>query len=293
MKEYRLGLIYDSPNEEIKIELADILTEKQFESISLAITQISDLANLQRLLNFVLENEADFNRLINSTLQNYVVKSASWNGVKSYDQAGLFLNSNRLFLNYLSSMRTFLDHAEAFMKRTYGKKSSQYQEFQKITSVFFDNSFAYRFFYKLRNYAQHVNLPIDCVRFSASYNQGEPHSIELEVTFNRDQLIAGYDSWSTVKNDLEKMSPRFSAIPLIYEMSHNLKEIERNIELIHKEPLMEAHNTIVSMIQHLKEDGAEIFVAHDFKEGPQQQFEGFESIGIPFDILDYIKTTFM
>ncbi len=293
MKEYRLGLIFDSPQEEIKVELADILTENQFDCISTAITQISDLSNLQRLLNFVLANESDFIQLLNSTLQDYAAKSESWNGIKPYDQAELFLNSNRLFLNYLGSMRTFLDHAETFIKRTYGDKSPEYFEFQKITSIFFDRSFAYRFFYKLRNYAQHVGLPIDNVSFSVSYNKGKSRSGNLNVTFNRERLLAEYNSWSTVKGDLEKMKPHFSVIPLIHEMSHNLKEIKRNVELIHKEPLIKACNIIESMTKHLEEEGAEIFVAYDFKDGPEEQFGGFESIRIPFNEINYIKTKLM
>jgi len=39
MSEYRLGLIYDSPVEQIRVEFADILTEDQFVTLNQAITK--------------------------------------------------------------------------------------------------------------------------------------------------------------------------------------------------------------------------------------------------------------
>lgn len=161
-----------------------------------------------------------------------------------------------------------------------------------MLSSFYDNSFAYRFFYKLRNYAQHVGLPIDRVQFTSQYNNknGKVNGTLL-IEFNRERLLNSFDSWSIVKQDLLSMSEYFSVPPLISEMSHNLKEIFRNVKLAQKEELIQSSDLIIELTKHLRDVNVEVFIAHDFRENENGDYPIFNSTTIPFKTIDYIKST--
>lgn len=269
----------------------DILTEQQFNEFEIANTEIEDIHNIRRLLGFVKANDRDVIEYLQETANDFVSKSSSWNGVKRNDSERAFLNINRLFLNYLSSIRTFLDHSETYLNRKLGIASPEFLEFKKLLSFFYDNSFAYRFFYKLRNYSQHVGLPIDSFSFTAQYER-EQNRIKgtLNLAFDRDKLLSSYDSWGIVKNDLQEKTPAFDVTPLVFEMTHNLTEIERNIELLLKDELLKAANFITKLTNHLQDGKSEIFVAYDFKSKDNGELANYKSINIPFDTVNFIRT---
>ncbi|WP_281635374.1 hypothetical protein [Flavobacterium marginilacus] len=289
MEEIRIAKLYDNSTEQVKIEFLDTISVKEFELIKSSIQEIEELHSVRRLLKFVVINDAELIDFLNSSLHDLTNKSIIWTGVKREDCDNVFLNINRLFLNYLSAIRTFLDHSETFLNRKFGENSNQFLEFKKILSFFYDNSFSYRFFYRLRNYAQHVGLPIDNLQFSTEYDR-EKNTIHgnLKVRFDRDKLLSSYQKWSTVKNDLEMLDSKFDVSPLIFEMTQNITDIERNIELIHKNELTKAANYILSLTQHLRNDNGKIFVASNFIENEKEELANYSTTEIPFDTIDFI-----
>lgn len=288
--EIRLAKLLDKfPEGEIKIEFFDHLSEKQFENFEKAISEIEEIHYIRRLLDFVALNDIEIINYLNDSLHNLIQKSVSWNGVKRDDGDKVFQNVNRLFLNYLSSIRTFLDHSETFLKRKYGENSNEFKEFKKIISYFFDNSFAYRFFYKLRNYSQHIGLPIDNFNFTTEYDNEESLiKGKLSISFNGKKLLSNYNSWGIVKNDLENMQEQFDVTPLLFEMTHNIRDVERNIELISKNELLKASKFITDLTKHLKDNESEIFVAHNFRNKENGELASYDSINIPFETIDFI-----
>jgi len=292
--EIRLAKIYDNfPDKETKIEFLDFLTTTQFQEFKNAISEIEELNNIRRLHDFVIINDNEINTLLNSTLQELVSKSVSFNGVKRADCDKTFLNSNRLLLNYLSSIIIFIKHCETHLNRKFGDNSEIFLEFKKMLASFYDNSFAYRFLYHLRNYSQHCGLPLDSIQFTSEFDR-ENNRIKgtLKITFNRDKLLANYKKWKTVKEDLEKMDTEFDVTPLLFEMTHNIKEIERNIELLHKDGLVKAAKYITDLTKHLQDNKGEIFVAYDFKTKENGKLDKYHTIHIPIDIIDFIQHTF-
>ncbi len=289
--EFRLGKIYDNyPEQEIKVEFYDILSQDDFLRFESTIAKIEEFNSIRRLLDFVIINDREIINFLHTISQDFIQTSVSWNGVKRSDAEGLFSNVNRLFLNYLSSIRTFLDHIETHINRTFGENSKEFTEFKKMLSIFYDNSFAYRFFYELRNYSQHCGLPIDNVSFKMEYerNKNRIKGI-LQVKFNRDRLLSSYKKWKKVKNDLKSLDDEFDVTPLIWEMSHNIKEIERNVEIIHRDSLLDSVNFITKKTEHLRDGAGEIFIAYDFNDKANGELANYSSRDIPFDTIDFIK----
>lgn len=72
-----------------------------------------------------------------------------------------FIAINALTTNLISSGRAVVDAIDFCMKNSYGKNSPEYQTFRTdCQSKVYDDNFAYRFFYHLRNFSQHMHLPV-------------------------------------------------------------------------------------------------------------------------------------
>ncbi|MFA6057439.1 MAG: hypothetical protein WC756_04515 [Taibaiella sp.] len=148
---------------------------------------------------------------------------------KSFDFKETYLDLNRVILNLLSSIRTYLDHNETRLKKKYGETSEEFQLFKRLTSNAFDTSFAYRFLTKLRNFAQHCGLPSGSIQ-QVSSRDGET----IRLILHRDNLLNVYDGWgSQVKKDLIQQSEDFDMLPLIEQKISELRAI--NYELTERE----------------------------------------------------------
>jgi|GEM_PF-702614 len=72
-----------------------------------------------------------------------------------------FICINALVINYLSAGRAVVDSVDLIVKNTYGEGSDEYTGFRDtILSKEYDNNFTYRLFYHLRNFSQHLHLPV-------------------------------------------------------------------------------------------------------------------------------------
>ncbi len=123
------------------------------------------------------------------------------------------LNYSRLLLNILSLFRSFLDHTDRSISREYGKDSRERKRWKARLAEIYDSDFAYRFFYKMRNYAQHVGVPPLSFSFSAS---AEKEGVALALDFVRDKLLEERQIWkSDLASELEKLDEKFPVINVL------------------------------------------------------------------------------
>jgi hypothetical protein len=74
-----------------------------------------------------------------------------------------------------------------------------------------DPETACRFAYKLRDYCQHVGLPIGRLVASSELVEGRVRST-LSIQFDRDSLLRGFDNWTHARAGLEQMPPFLRSI---------------------------------------------------------------------------------
>jgi len=289
-----MKIIDNFPNSEIEVEFLDSLTIGQFQDIEKAITKIEELNNIRRLLDFVVINEKEIFTFLNAATQELVGKSIKWNAVNRADTEKIFSESNRLLLNYLSSVNIFLYHCETHINRKFGFNSEKFTKFKNVLSSFYDNSFAYRFLYQLRNYSQHCGLPLDNIQYELKFDrENNKVSGTLKITFDRNKLLSEYKSWKTVKNDLEKMEDEFDVSPLLIEMTHNIREIENVVELLHKEELLNASKFVLELINHIRNDKDEFFVAYNIKTKESGEIDNYQTLEIPLNTINQIQKIFL
>lgn len=140
----------------------------------------------------------------------------------------MIVEVNRHVLNFLSAMKTFLDHTQTRLDRQFGKESSEFKQFKAAEHAAFDNHFSYRFVSKLRNYTQHCGMPLGNI--SANVLQDDPpdgtvkHIIDF--FFDRDSLLTKFSEWSRhVEPELKAMPTQFPISEHIHQTMECLEEI--------------------------------------------------------------------
>jgi hypothetical protein len=223
MSNPNLGVFREAPT---RIETAGILREEEYmeyrNSVSLIEGVLSDYLQFQMVRN----SYAEYRRLIDRYKQKYSVKPQ----INSVVVGRMNHEINRRLRGFFTEFFFFLEYAERKLKRQYGKESQQAQDFKQATSEQFDSSFAYRFVYQLRHYAQHINLPLNAL----SLKSGEfdfllattRHNLLVEV--NRDILLnSGFD-WRA-----KDVRPQLSSLPPKFELNGYIEEMMECLEKIH------------------------------------------------------------
>lgn len=109
---------------------------------------------------------------------------------------------NRRVMALLSSFRAFLDHTEHALSRRFGRESDELRSFRRGCAAEYDSEFSYRFATRLRNYAQHRDLPIGYPKLTGA-SKITGHSAEISLECVRDQLLTSGFDWKSLRAELE------------------------------------------------------------------------------------------
>lgn len=203
--EYALSVV-DSPT----ISTVRTISEADFSKYSSYSSKLRKLHLDENLFRIVEMNYAEIKATSDYTLSQY--ESGS------FEMDEVFLNMNRLILNFLASVRTFLDHTETRLKREYGENSDELNFFKSETAEAYDNNFCYRFLYKLRNYSQHCGLPAGSVSINSTGDKNNKTVNTLNLLLVKDALLNNYESWGNpVKGELQNQQDNFDIMHLIDE----------------------------------------------------------------------------
>ncbi|MGF9876770.1 Uncharacterized protein BC141101_01204 [Bacillus toyonensis] len=236
-------------NEGRKLTRVSELSNEIYSEYALHLAKVNRFENDLSLYMTVELNYQE----IHSTIQKYSEQfqknsQMSWVLIRR-----IILDINRRVLNYLSTFRTYLDHAEYLLKKEYGKDSEQVKKFKEVCSKEYDNNFAYRFLYKLRNYSQHCGMPVGNVSLGQRANKDNGIDYSLIVTFDRDELLRSYDSWGNpVKGELEKLPPGIVVNEYLEELQECIKRIQSCLMEFRVDELRESVDYIRNLINPLE-----------------------------------------
>jgi hypothetical protein len=177
------------------IELSEEESRKYTESRNILQNFMSDA----QLFTMVDWNYQEYYGILKNYLNAFINKDQNY-----LEKWPINLNVNRMALNYLSSVRTYLDHHETSLKRRFGETSSIYKNFLFSCNQAYDCNFSYRFLYKLRDYAQHCGFPIGNITISSTPKDGDLNNpiYEIEISADRDVLLSGFE-WKKLKEEFE------------------------------------------------------------------------------------------
>jgi hypothetical protein len=159
-------------------------------------------------------------------------------------------------VNWLTSMRLYLDHEETDLKRRFGKPSAEVDRFKAATAFAFDGKLGYRFAYKFRNYVQHCGLPLSEIKVGRVVDARTKARQSVRFLLKRDDLLASFSEWGSVKKDLEVLSPEFELLPLVEEAMTGLRSIHRVCAEIELEQALQHARSLVNALDRIEATAA-------------------------------------
>ena len=119
----------------------------------------------------------------------------------------LIQHSNRLVLNYASSIKTYIDMEERILKKF---KPDSIAQFHDLQHRFYEKYLVYRFWANFRNYIVHCDFPY--TEFHAVI--GNP----CEVKCRKIHLLE-FTNWKHSRTDIEQMPETVDLAQMVNEMS--------------------------------------------------------------------------
>lgn len=197
------------------------LSETEYDKFLEARQSIQSFIRDVQLYKVAIWNYEEYREIVASYISAYIHKNE-----RHFDRH--FLDINRCLLNFLASFRTYLDHTETGIKRRHGKSSTNIRRFKQYCSKAYDNSFSYRFIYRLRNYGQHCGLPLNHMEFGATVenNNFEQPIYSVEIGCVTKKLLENFD-WGPLSPELNDSPPIIVISPHLEQVVEHLEEINR------------------------------------------------------------------
>lgn len=120
----------------------------------------------------------------------------------------------------LSAFRRFTDRTAHLLSQRYGPTSEEVLALTQAMSFEFDNEFAYRFMYHLRNYSEHRGMPIARITQASMLTPDGQVEHNLDVLFDSRKLLPDHDWHRRVRADLVGINGEFSAVVTVDALLH-------------------------------------------------------------------------
>jgi hypothetical protein len=134
------------------------------------------------------------------------------------------------FVLFLEATRLFLNQVETMLKRDFGPTSTEWVRWKTAKSAMFDDHFAYRFCYDLRN-TMHEDMPSTRVSMSERVVGGN-RTVEMRFELDPVVLIERYEWHPRVRADLETVGGPISVMPVAKDCWRCIQGLMRDLMLI-------------------------------------------------------------
>lgn len=267
-----------------EITYSNDISREVFMLLFDSIKKIEAYYSILQFYPILIANERDLNDTIETVKKTVRAKlSKKWNGVDDFEEREMTLEVNRKLLNYLSSIRSFTDHIETFIKRQFGESSNFWRSYEFLKKSIYSSSFAYRFFYQLRDYAQHCGKPIECITWHA-YSSYVP-IVDVTILFKRDSLLEKFDSWKATKRDLVNMPETFKMENLLKELHVQLDYFYKEIKKMIKQEINVDIEIVKFQADKYRVNSNKVCIFYSFvknKDGSST----YSQLNIPYEIID-------
>lgn len=169
---------------------------------------------------------------------------------------------NRLIINFIASFRMYVDHYTIIFSERHGSDSDVFRAWKTRCSAVYDESFGYRFAYRLRNHALHQSLPIGTLTFTeAEYEPSEPatkrhfgnglHRCLLLAFRTADLLRDSTKWWSSVAQEIEARSPEIEVGSVVKDTFDSATKLHSFVEEQEFRRLREHALGLVGLVQEV------------------------------------------
>lgn len=260
------------------------LTNNEFQSFQDAQLFLGRHASSQQLIELVRRNFGAYSETMERIEKEYEADhSLNWNRVTD-----MVIEANRHILNFLTSMKTFLDHTETRMNRNFGKESDRFKAYKAAEHAAFDTHFPYRFVSKLRNYAQHCGMPLGWINAKSDLTDPSTGKVKHSIDFNfsRDDLLKNFKEWSRhVEPELREMPEHFPITPHMAKTAECLADINSAVLAQDENELRQHMGVVEVFLAELgKQDGMPCIVASCSAEVVPTEKKGEQKVKAGMDV---------
>jgi hypothetical protein len=181
-----------------------------------------------------------------------------------------YLQTTLALANWLTSVRWLLDQSTARLADEPGKL----ERVERAMSREFDNHFAYRFTYKLRNFVTHRDLLPIAMHVSSRLITDKDREDSLSLQLDPAYLLTASKKWGgPVTKDLKERTEPIDLVPLVDDAMESIERVMTAV-LVEDVPMyQDAARLIVETVDRLSDDDLEgdaapvLFVAQTDEEG--------------------------
>ncbi|WP_227986044.1 ribosome-binding factor A [Streptococcus ruminantium] len=222
-------------NDEKHIIISDIEPTKELISLSSQIFDIQkDFQKIKTMFELFVSDVADF----------LSIKVKLESKKLSIDEVSI----NRFMIHLLSSGKLFVDFNENQIKQKYSKNSEELKQIHSFASHQYETNFAYRFCYSLRNFSQHIDVPIQKIKVVSP----DDETIVVKFYIDLDYLLNSSFDWKKLKNELLALRSETSKIDAIMLTEDYLQSIVELYDDYCKLFLELNHNKLVGIKSKLE-----------------------------------------
>ena len=132
------------------------------------------------------------------------------------------------------------------------------RRFEDATSQEFDDHFAYRLTYKLRDYAEHCDLPPLWIEAHSERVGANERSDTLAIELRPGELLEAWDGWGApLKSDLTGRSEPIELIPLVEDAMACIERVMSAIIIADAREHKAAAQLVVDAVERLPEGALE------------------------------------
>jgi len=192
----------------LNFEFVSELSPEEYNKVTEALTTLNKFLEDSQLFMIVTWNFNEFMELIAYYLHSLLIKD-----VDTFIQKPINININRVFLNLLSSIRSYLDFMERLLKKRFGEGSVIFNNFKQTCAKEYDNNISYRFLYNLRHYAQHKGFPINSISMGQerSPDHSRGRNYYLHISIPRDEILKDFD-WRGLEDEIKSLPEKIDVI---------------------------------------------------------------------------------
>lgn len=263
-------------------------TQKEFEAIEQNVKILFEFHYFNRKEKEIQENLNDFF----NTIQKYNKQIAPYSDPTEFpflSKDEMYVNINRTFINYLNSSRIFIDHMESKLKHKYGNDSPKYKIFHTAKKKCYDASFPYRFFYHLRNYAEHMNFPINNVEHDIIWHDDSAinkYTSKLSLYFDKNKILKDDRMKRKLATDLRLFADYFPVVPLVNSFTTSIKYLLNTLVLIEKDLYVENANSLMNFVNQ-KSSGGKLLICK-WRHNADGKIERI-SINPPVELVELLR----
>ena len=138
-------------NNEHKLEITGkTVSREEYDDFMANFKFYGQYHQFKEIHEICLESNLDLMNFLSVKNLNNILRTRNVNHEK------ILQTGNKLLLNYCTVIKIMVEKIESYLKHN---KADEIDEFKTFCSNFYDNTFAYRFFMRLRNYIIHNGMP--------------------------------------------------------------------------------------------------------------------------------------